>query len=361
MPDDRPLILDSHLDLSFSALQINRDLTQPAATVRVHDSVQTMEGFGSCTVTVPELRRGKIGLVCGTVMSRLDPEDKWTRTGMYTQAQCHGVGRGHLAYYQALEKAGHIRFVKTVEQLEACIASWQNPLSNTPLGLILAMESADPILDPNQVPEWYDLGLRMVSISHYGTSAYSHGTGTEGGLLPTAKPLLDALNEAGIIVDVTHLTDQAHWELLDVYDGPIAASHHNCRALTPGQRQLTDEMIHSIAERDGVIGTALDAWMLDPEWQRKLPAFAQQTNATLETVVDHIDHICQLLGTARHCGIGTDLDGGFGTEQAPRDLNTIADLQNLVPLFEKRGYDVPTIAALCAGNWIDLFRRVWSR
>jgi len=361
MTDDRPLIFDSHLDLSFSALQINRDLTQPAATVRVHDSVQNMEGFGSCTVTLPELSRGKIGLVCGTVMSRLDPNDKWTRTGMYTQAQCHGVGRGHLAYYQALEKAGHIRLIKTVEQLEACIASWQDPLSDTPLGLILAMESADPILDPDQVPEWYDLGLRMVSISHYGTSAYSHGTGTEGGLLPTAKPLLDALNEAGIIVDVTHLTDQAHWELLDVYDGPIAASHHNCRALTPGQRQLTDEMIHSIAERDGVIGTALDAWMLDPEWQRKLPAFAQQTNATLETVVNHIDHICQLLGTARHCGIGTDLDGGFGTEQAPRDLNTIADLQNLVPLFEKRGYDSPTIAALCAGNWIDLFRRVWSR
>ena len=103
MPDDRPLILDSHLDLSFSALQINRDLTQPAATVRVHDSVQTIEGFGSCTVTLPELRRGKIGLVCGTVMSRLDPDDKWTRTGMYTHDQCHGVGRGHLAYYQALE------------------------------------------------------------------------------------------------------------------------------------------------------------------------------------------------------------------------------------------------------------------
>lgn len=361
MPDDRPLILDSHLDLSFSALQINRDLTQPAATVRVHDSIQTMEGFGSCTVTLPELRAGKIGLVCGTVMSRLDSDDKWTRTGMYTQEQCHGVGRGHLAYYQALERAGYIRFVRTVEELDQCVSAWQEPQPDTPIGLILSMESADPILDPAQVPEWYDLGLRMVSISHYGTSAYSHGTGTEGGLLPTAKPLLDALHEAGIIVDVTHLTDQAHWELLEVYDGPIAASHHNCRALTPGQRQLTDEMIRSIAERDGVIGTALDVWMLDPDWQRKLPAFAQQTKATLETVVDHIDYICQLLGTARHCGIGTDLDGGFGTEQAPRDLNTIADLQSLVPLFEKRGYDQKTIAAICAGNWIDFFRRVWSQ
>jgi membrane dipeptidase len=361
MSDKRPLILDSHLDLSFSALQINRDLTQPAATVRVQDSLNTLEGFGSCTVTLPELRRGNIGLVCGTVMSRLDPDDKWTRTGMYTQAQCHGIGRGHLAYYQALEREGLIRFIKTVDDLDKSIKAWAAPQADTPIGLILAMESADPILGPDQVPEWYDLGLRMVSISHYGTSTYSHGTGTEGGLLPPAKDLLDALDQAGIIVDVTHLTDQAHWELLDIYGGPIAASHHNCRSLTPGQRQLTDEMIRSIAERDGVIGTAFDAWMLDPTWQRQLPAYEQQTQATLETVADHIDYICQLLGSARHCGIGTDLDGGFGTEQAPRDLNTIADLQKLVPIFEKRGYDQSTIEGICSGNWIDLFRRVWNR
>ena len=361
MSDNRPLFLDSHLDLSFSALQINRDLTQPAATVRVHDAINTIESFGSCTVTLPELHKGKIGLVCGTVMSRLDENDKWTRTGMYTQAQCHGVGRGHLAYYQALEHAGYIRFVKTVADLDSTIDAWQDPAPDAPIGLILSMESADPILGPEQVGEWYDLGLRMVSISHYGTSTYSHGTGTEGGLLPPAKPLLDALRDAGIIVDVTHLTDQAHWELLDIYDGPIAASHHNCRALTPGQRQLTDEMIRSIAARDGVIGTAFDAWMLDPTWQRQLPAYAQQTQATLETVADHIDYICQLLGTSRHCGIGTDLDGGFGTEQAPRDLNTIADLQKLVSIFAYRGYDDNAIQGICAENWINLFRRVWSQ
>jgi membrane dipeptidase len=360
MTAQRPLILDSHLDLSFSALQINRDLKQPATTVRVHDSVQTMEGFGSCTVTLPDLRRGNVGLVCATVMSRLDPNDKWTRTGQYCQAQCHGVGRGHLAYYQALEREGLLTFVKSVKDLDNTITAWQNPTADTPFGLILCMESADPILGPDQVPEWYDLGLRMVSISHYGTSTYSHGTGTEGGLLPPAKPLLDALKTAGIIVDLTHLTDEAHWELLEIYDGPVAASHHNCRALTPGQRQLTDEMIHSIAERDGVIGAAFDAWMLDPGWQRKVPPFEQLTNATLETVADHIDHICQLLGTSRHCGIGTDLDGGFGTEQAPRDLNTIADLQKLLPIFARRGYSQEEIDGLFSGNWIRLFRDVWS-
>ena len=141
----------------------------------------------------------------------------------------------------------------------------------------------------------------------------------------------------------------------------MCASHHNCRALTPGQRQLSDEMIHSIAERGGVIGTALDAWMLDSDWQRKVPAYAQQTRATLETVADHIDHIVQLLGTSHHCGIGTDLDGGFGTEQAPRDLNTIADLQKLPSIFAKRGYSQEDINGIMSGHWVEFFKRIWNR
>jgi len=219
-----PLILDSHLDLAFNALQINRDLTQPAAMVRTHDPVAVMDAYGSCTTTFPELRKGHIGIVFGTVMTRLDPHDRWTRTGMYTQGQCYAVGRGHAAYYQALEKQGLLRLIRTAKDLDETVAAWETPRADTPIGLVLAMESADPILGPDNVQEWYDLGLRVVSISHYGTSAYSHGTGTEGGLLPAAKPLLDAFRSAGIIVDMTHLTDQAHWELLEIYDGPVCAS-----------------------------------------------------------------------------------------------------------------------------------------
>lgn len=357
------LLLDSHLDLGFSALQINRDLTQPATAVRIQDSVDTQDSYGSCTVTLPELRRGRVGLVCGTVMSRLDPNDRSTRTGMYSQQQCHGVGRGHLAYYQALERAGQLRILHRSADIDEVADQWRraddDELSSLPIGLILTMESADPILDPDQVPEWHALGLRMVSLSHYGTSAYSHGTATEGGLLPPAGPLLTALQEAGILVDVTHLTDQAHWELMDIYDGPVCASHHNCRALTPGQRQLTDDMIRSIAARDGVIGTAFDSWMLDPDWQRSLPAGQQQSGATLATVVEHIDHVAQVTGTSRHCGIGTDLDGGFGTEQAPRDLNTIADLPQLIPLLSDKGFSDAEIEEIGSGNWLRLLKAHW--
>ena len=360
MSETPTLIVDSHLDLAFSALQIKRDLTQPAATVRVHDPDPVMRTFGSCTVTVPELRRGHVGIVFGTAMSRLDPNDRWTRTGMYCQAQCYGIGRGHLAYYQALAREGVIRFIRNTTDLDEVVASWEDPASDTPIGLVFAMESSDPILDPDQVPEWYELGLRMASISHYGTSTYSHGTGTEGGLLPTAKPLLDAFRAFGIVVDMTHLTDQAFWELLEVYDGPVAASHHNCRALVPGQRQLTDEMIRAMVERNGVIGAALDAWMLDPDWKREVPPYEQQTRVTLESVADQVDHIAQLVGNARHSGIGSDLDGGFGTEQAPRDLNTIADLQKLRRILEGRGYSETDIRGVLSGNWIRFLRETWS-
>ena len=353
------LIIDSHLDLGFSAIQVNRDLTQPALTVRIHDSELVTRSFGSCTVTFPDLRKGRVGIIFGTVMSRTDPNDEWTKTGMYAQSQCHGVGMGHYAFYEAMEREGEIRFIQSSEDLDASVAAWENPALNEPVGLILAMESADAILDPEQVPEWYDRGLRMVSIQHYGTSSYAHGTGTEGGLLPRAKPLLDALKDSGIIVDMTHATDQGFWETLDAYGGPICASHHNCRELVPGQRQLTDDMIKAIAERGGVVGTAFDAWMLDPSWDREKPCYEQRTQATLETVVDHIDHISQLLGNCTHSGIGTDLDGGFGQEQSPNDLNTITDLNRLPEILDKRGYSSADVDNVLHGNWVRFLKECW--
>ncbi len=354
------LIVDSHLDLGFSAIQVNRDLTQPALTVRVHDSESVTRSFGSCTVTIPELRKGNVGIVFGTVMTRTDANDEWTKTGMYAQTQCYGVGMGHYAFYEAMEAVGEIRFIRSAADLDASVEAWKESAPYQPIGLMLAMESADAIMDPEQVPEWYERGLRMVSIQHYGTSSYAQGTGIEGGLLPRARPLLDALRQSGIIVDMTHTTDQGFWETLDAYDGPICASHHNCRALTPGQRQLTDDMIKAIAERGGVIGAAFDAWMLDPDWKRELPCYEQRTQATLETVVDHIDHISQMLGNCRHSGIGTDMDGGFGQEQSPNDVNTIADLNRLPDILNSRGYSSDDVDNILHGNWIRFLKKTWE-
>ncbi|HEY8744745.1 MAG TPA: membrane dipeptidase, partial [Chloroflexota bacterium] len=218
-------------------------------------------------------------------------------------------------------------------------------------GFIISMEGADPIVSPEQVPEWYAAGLRIVGLTHYGVSTYAHGTGTEGGLTPLGKPLLQAMEAAGMLLDVTHLADQSMAEALDAFGGTVLASHHNCRALVPGDRQLTDDQIRRLVGRDAVIGAAMDDWMLYPGWVR---GESDPGLVSLSDVVDHIDHVCQLAGNSRHAAIGTDLDGGYGTEQTPGDLDTIADLQKLPALLEQRGYTRQDVENIMHGNWLRL-------
>jgi len=217
------------------------------------------------------------------------------------------------------------------------------------------MEGADPIVWPEQVHEWYELGLRQISLSHYGVSAYAHGTGTEGGLTDLGPALLREMESAGIALDLTHLADGAFWEALDHFNGPVLASHNNCRALVPNQRQFTDEQITALIERDGIVGAALDAWMLYPGWVR---GETSPQVLSLTSVADHIDHVCQLAGSCRHAAIGSDLDGGYGTEQTPHDLDTIADLQKLSGLLANKGYSKNDIASIFHGNWLRFFTNV---
>jgi membrane dipeptidase len=168
------------------------------------------------------------------------------------------------------------------------------------------------------------------------------------------------MEEIGMILDVTHLADRSFAEALDLFGGPVLASHHNCRALVPDQRQLSDQQIKRLVDRGAVIGAALDCWMLTPGWVRG-QTMPEQANVRLESVVDHIDHVCQLAGNARHAAIGSDLDGGFGKEQSPRDLDTIADLQRLRPLLANRGYPAEDIEGIMYKNWVRFFSDAWRK
>jgi len=169
--------------------------------------------------------------------------------------------------------------------------------------------------------------------------------------------MLKAFERAGVIVDLAHLTDRGFWEVLDAFDGAVASSHHNCRALVPGQRQLDDQMIRAIGERGGVIGTSMDLWMLDPRWQKVKPV-VQKRERGLEAAADHIDHVCQVTGSVEHAALGSDLDGGFGVEQSPRDLETVADLSKIEGILEARGYTAEQVSAVLSENWLRLLRRV---
>ena len=222
-------------------------------------------------------------------------------------------------------------------------------------GCVISMESADPILEPAELEDWYRLGVRLIGPAHYGLGRYAGGTSVDDGFSAAGFELLDEMARLGIVLDLTHLSDQAFWEAIDRFPGAVIASHNNCRALVPHQRQFDDRQIKAIIERDGVLGMAMDVWMLEPGW---IKGSSSNAGIKLSQVVDHIDHICQLAGNAFHVGIGSDLDGGFGREQSPVDLDTIADLQQLVPLLEARGYAAADIGAIMHGNWLRLLHRV---
>jgi len=280
--------------------------------------------------------------------------------GVRTQAAAYAIGKSHLAYYEALERQGEIFWIRNLEDLYACVEAWKNPMPDTPVGLILSMESADPILGPDNVEEWWEAGLRSVSLTHHGANTWGHGTGTKGGLYPPAYPLMDALKQIGMILDLTHASDLTFWQILDYWDGPVHASHSNCRALVPGQRHLTDEMIRAIVERNGVIGLVFAEQMLNPNWDWNNPATHLPTaTRPMSAVVEHIDHICQLVGDCDHVGLGTDLDGGFGRELAPIDYDTIADLQKFLEVLRQRGYNDHDVLKIAHGNLLRLFRNNW--
>jgi len=373
------LIIDGHLDMAFNALYKRRDLTQPVQVLREReDSIRTgiskhpnslerrtgpwEEKQTTVTVALPEMRCGRVGIMVGTVMARVQAPGPKAHNAVRTQSVAYARGQSHLHYYKALEHAGEIRFIKTIDDLDACVQDWRQPTGDTPIGLILGMESADPILGPDQVEEWWDAGLRSVSITHFGANTYGHGTGTEGGLFPAAFPLMDALGETDIVLDLSHASDISFWQILEYWDGPIHASHCHCRALVPGQRHLSDEMIKAIIEREGVIGMVFAEQMLSPLWNFEDPSTYYQTaTRPMKAVVEHIDHICQIAGNSDHVAFGTDLDGGYGRELSPTDLNTIADLQTFLNILGNSGYGEDDVAKFANGNLLRLFRNAWRK
>jgi membrane dipeptidase len=358
-----PLIFDAHLDLAWNALDWNRDLRRPVAEIRAREKEQNMtaKGRGEGTVAFPELRRGRIGVFIATLLPRLLRPNLVPAVQRYESMEAaYAAVHGQMTYYRVLEQQGVLRWIKDWPALQAHVEAWTHgDAEHEPLGFILSMEGADAVLAPEQVGEWYAAGLRIIGPAHYGVSPYAHGTGTEGGLLPPGRPLLREMERVGMILDVTHLSDQCFDEALEVYGGPVLASHHNCRALVPDQRQLTDEQIKRLIARGAVIGAALDAWMMVPGWVRGKTR-PGDVGVKLEHVVDHIDRVCQLAGNSRHAAIGTDLDGGYGREQTPLDLDTIADLRRLPNLLRRRGYDEEAITGILHGNWVRFFRTAWG-
>jgi membrane dipeptidase len=254
-----------------------------------------------------------------------------------------------------MEEAGEIKLIRTKPDLERHIALLQAGQS-APIGCVLSLEGADSLVTLKHLERSNAEGLRALGPAHYGAGIYAPGTGCTGGFTARGKELLAEMDRLGMILDITHLTDECFWEALKIYSGPIWASHHNCRALTPDQRQLADDQIRALVERDAVIGVALDGWMLIPNWVRGQTT-PESRGLRLEKAMEHIDHVCQLAGNSRHIGLGSDLDGGFGREQAPCDVETIADLRHLPELIRTRGGSEEDVLNFAHENFLRVLRR----
>jgi membrane dipeptidase len=352
--------IDAHLDLSMNAMEWNRDLRLPITEINQREKGMTdRPDRGNGTVSLPELRKGNIGLVVATQIARYvapgnhlpgwhSPEQAWAQT----QAQ--------LAWYRTMEKVAEMVQINNLPSLENHLAYWNegNDNEKKSIGYILSLEGADSIISMEHLEEAHQYGLRAIGPAHYGPGRYANGTDATGMMNQNGLELLKKMEALNIILDATHLCDDAFWQALKNFKGPVWASHNNCRAIVNHNRQYSDEQIKALIERDAVIGAAMDAWMIVPGWVRG-QSTPMQTSCNLEKVIDHMDHICQIAGNALHIGIGSDLDGAFGKEQCPYDVETIADLQKIPSLLSKRGYSAQDIQNIMHGNWLRFLRNAW--
>ena len=349
--------IDAHLDLAMNAMEWNRDLRKSVDQIReseqgMYDKPDRNRG----TVAFPALREGNIGLVVATQIARVETPGTGIK-GWASPEQAWSQTQGQLEWYRAMEEAGEMVQIRNGEQLESHLVRWNSENSNDikPIGYILSLEGADSLVNLDYLHRAHADGLRAIGPAHYGPGRFANGTNAIGGLNEMGKALLREMNQLNMILDVTHLCDEAFWEAMELYDGTIWASHHNCRTLVDHNRQLSDDMIKALIQKNAVIGGALDAWMMVPNWVRGQSTPASM-HCSLDTLIDHMDHICQIAGNCSHIGIGTDLDGAYGKEQCPYDLETIADIKKVPELLTKRGYTQQDIQKIMHGNWLRILR-----
>ncbi len=351
-----PLIFDGHLDLSMNALEWNRDFRWSVEEIRKSEEGMTDKpDRGKGTVSFPSMREGKVGICMATQIARYVKKGS-PIPGWNSQEQAWAQTQGQLAWYKAMEEAGEMFQIKTSKDLLGHIEKWKNPSADTPIGYILSLEGADSIISLRHLERAYDYGLRAVGPAHYGPGTYAQGTNARGGIGTKGREFIKEMERLGLILDATHLGEDSFREVLDIYKGPVWASHNNCHVFAPHNRQFTDEQISELVGRGAVIGVALDAWMLVPDWitGKSDPVLM---DVSLKNVINNIDHMCQIAGDSLHTGIGSDLDGAFGKEQAPYDIDTIADLQKIPAMLYERGYSELDIQNIMNRNWIRFLEK----
>jgi membrane dipeptidase len=341
------IIVDSHEDIADNAMH-GRDFMLSALQKRKLENSPDKDK-GIATVGFPELVRANVRIIFATLWAAPCnmPEPK-VKPCYDTPEQAYQLAVKQLEYYNQLTKDPRITLIRSKSEVDAVVKA-KNPC----LGLVLLMEGADPIVTPKQAREWFGAGVRMIGPAWRGTR-YAGGTQSPGPLTTLGRELMKKMEESSLILDVSHMAEASFFGALELFHGTVIASHSNCRAYVPTDRQLSDEMIRAVVARNGVIGTVLYNRFLRSDW--KDPGSAK-SEVTLADVVKHIRHVCDIAGDTAHVGIGSDFDGGFGSESIPAELDTAADLWKLDGALADAGFSQEEIVNILGGNWINLLRR----
>lgn len=356
-----PLLVDAHLDLAWNALTFGRDYARPALVTReLEAQTETPAHNGNTLLGLAELLLGRAAVIFGTLFAspRRFRLGEWDTLCYADAAEAHRLYARQLDYYHRLvDEHPAFRLIGTKGDLESVLATWQSDdLTKRRIGIVPLMEGADGIREPKEAEWWLERGLRVIGPAWAGTR-YAGGTGEPGPLTPEGRRLLATMADLGLMLDLSHLSDESYLEALDRFPGVALASHSNPRALVKNPRRperfLSDEMIRRLAARGGVIGVVPHNRFLDSDWTLG----EGKARVTLDAVAAAIDHICQVTGSAAHAGLGSDFDGGFGVEGTPAEVDTHADLPKLEAKLAERGYGEKDIAGVMSGNWIELLRR----
>jgi membrane dipeptidase len=373
IPLPRWFIVDAHVDLAYNAIGWRRNYRRAARWIRAQEAgTESARENGLCSVGLPDLVRGRVGIVFGTIFMEPSRRMMGDSPIFYRNEQeAHQHGMAQLDFYKRwADQDEHIRVIGSKKDLQAVMTTWglgdkkepppsifsvrKEPKPIHQVGIVPLMEGADPILEPKELERWAERGLRIVGPAWTGTR-YSGGTHEPGGLTKLGRELLDMIASLDLILDVSHLSQEALMESLERFEGGpghLIASHSNPQRLIPTDRHLPDHAIEMIAERQGVIGVVLFNRFLKNGWGTG----DKKSDVTLDHVVRAIDYICQVTGSADYVGIGSDFDGGYGSEAAPRGLDTSRDFHRIGDELLQRGFGRENVEKVMSGNWLRVLR-----
>ncbi len=237
-------------------------------------------------------------------------------------------------------------------------------LNKERLGIAFGMENGAPIQgDLSRVQFYHDKGIRYITLTHSKTnhisdSSYDENHQWGGGLSSFGKDLIREMNKVGIMVDISHVSDKAFYESIEISEAPVIASHSSLRHFTPGfERNVSDDMLIKLASKGGVISINFGSSFITEkalEYGREKKK-GPYPYADVTDVVDHIDRVVSLVGID-HVGIGSDYDGVGDT--LPNNLKDVSTFPNLISELLVRGYTQEDIEKILSGNIIRVWKEV---